>query len=245
MADTIATLLVAPKTINVSADAKGPQRHLYDELTDLQSREDPVLASPYLQEDAVATILPMTEDAVSGNFTITISFPKYDVEVTTANIAFDEEVAAIRTKVDSALAGEVMVETYTASDVTIALSQNLNDTTNSAILTFDGDSVLGTHAVVTTQNAGDLGVEALGGVTATLIGTMNRPAEATLAQQSVIMPDSAVTPQGTLPSEGDYVTGDNPQSLSPGLKEALVNEMVASENKTLGEWFRTQIGCIG
>ena len=76
MAGVIATLLAAPKTINVSADAKGPSRHVYNELLELQAQGDPTLASPYLKADAVETVA--ANGGTSGNLTITINFPVQD-----------------------------------------------------------------------------------------------------------------------------------------------------------------------
>ena len=240
MANVIATLLTAPNTINiVDADNKGPQRHVYEELVAIQAGVDPALASPYLKADNVNTIPAHSASCVSGNFTITLAFPKYGVEVTTGNILFNAEMAAIQTLVDSALAGEIILEAYSSGDVAVDLTENLNDTVNSATLTSNGTSVTGVYATVTTANAGDLGADKLSTPVVTTPGTVNRASEAALAYFGVIVPTSDITPQGSTPSDGDYTLGGNPFSVSPGTRDALVREVQFSEDPTLAAWFRS------
>jgi hypothetical protein len=244
MAGTIATLLAAPKTINIVATAaKGQQRHAYKELLALQALSDKTLASPYLKASNVNTIPAHTADCVSGNFTITINFPNYGVAVTTGNIIYNAAAATIQTAVDSALAGSVIVATYVADDFKVVMSGNLNDTVNSCVITSNGTTVNGAYCVVTTANV-DLGSNNLSTPVVTTPGTMNRPAEAVLAQQGVVVPASSVTPQGLVPSESDYTLGGNPQSLSPGLQDLLLREIQFSENAVLSAYLRTVIGCV-
>lgn len=244
MANVIATLLASPKTINTNDESnKGPQRHVYEELVRLQADFDPVLASPYLKASNVNTIPFHTEDAVSGNFTITVNYPKYNVAATTGNIIYNASAATIQTAVDAALAGEIIVDTYSADDTKVVMTGNLNDSANSCVITSNGTTVNGAYCVLTTANAGDLGVDSLDTPVITTPGTQNRSAEAVLKHFGVVEPDSAVTPQGLTPSEGDYAAGGNPLSISPGTKEALLREIKFSEDGVLGAFFSTVVGC--
>jgi len=240
MAGTIATLLTAPKTINiVDADNKGPQRHVYEELLRLQATHDPTLASPYLKASANSVISP-TVNASSGNFTITMNFPKYDVAVTTGNIVFNASVATIQTAVDIALATKVILATYVADDVKASGAGVISG--NAVTLTANGTTVNGAAMVVTTANVDLNAMEQT--VTPGVIGTQNRPAEAVLALYSVVTPLTVPTPQGSDPAEGDYVVGDNPLSMSPGLKSALISEIKANGDVTVAAEMRRIVGCV-
>lgn len=235
MAGVIETLLDSPSTINTNSK-KGPQRHIYNELVDLQSDPgDPELESPYLKADHVTTIPDHTDTITSGNFTITLNFPNYDVKETTANVAFDAEEAAIQTAVDDALSGETIVDSYTAGDVDVSLTGNL--TANEATLTANGTSVSGAYMLVTTSNV-DLDADKLADPVVATAGTMNRPAEATLALFDVIKPVSSAPYQGESVSESDFEAGDNPFSLAPATKKALAHEAVVSEDTTIGDALR-------
>jgi hypothetical protein len=229
MANVIATLLDSPATINTDEGGmKGPQRHVYEELTYLQTDPgDPALASPYLKAAHVTTVPAHTDTITSGNFTITMNFPNYGVAKTTANIAFDDEQAAIQTAVDNALDGETIVGSYTAGDVDVALTGNL--TANAATLTANGDGVNGAYMVVTTSNV-DLDADKLGTPVVATAGTMNRPAEATLALFDVVKPSDSTPYQGQTVTASDFEVGDNPFSLSPGTVKALVKEAVVNED---------------
>jgi hypothetical protein len=237
MANIIATLLAAPKTINSHADAKGPTRHIYNELKDLQTSNDPVLAPPYIAGNAAATIAATT-DATEGNFTITLNFPKYSVAVTTGNIAYNTANGAIQTAVDTALDGETIKSAYTAGDVVFGLCANL--AADPVSLTANGASVAGVDMRVTTANV-DLDIAAPA-VAAVTVGTGSRPAEAILAKFGVIVPAGTITPQGSQPAAGDYAAGDNPFSMSPALKDTLIDEMTLSEDAILGAAFRALVG---
>lgn len=227
MANVIATLLDSPSTINTDDDAKGPQRHIYDELTYLQTYPgDPALASPYLKADHVTTIPAHTDTISSGNFTITMNFPNYDVAVTTGNIAYNAEAAAIQTAVDTALDSETIVASYTAGDVDVALTGDL--TANAATLTANGDGVGGAYMIVTTANV-DLDADELATPVAATAGTLNRAAEATLALFDVVKPSGDTPYQGQTVTSADYEVGDNPFSLSPATVKALVYESVVAE----------------
>lgn len=232
MANVIATLLTAPKTINVSADAKGPPRHSYNELLDLQAVGDPALASPYLLASGVESIAAAA--ASSGNFTITVAFPVQGVEVTTTNILHSDVEATIQTAVDTALSGAEILATYVADDVKVELTGTVS--ANAATVTANGTTVNGARMVVTTTNV-DLDVAAPA-VTTTTEGTQNRPAEAVLALFGALTPAGTVTPQGDTPAEADYATGDNPMSISPSLKGTLISEIEVSENGILGTFLR-------
>jgi hypothetical protein len=238
MANVIATLLTAPKTIN-TAGTKGPQRHAYNELLALQAKHDPTLEPPYVAGDSQATIA--ANGASTGNFTITMNFPKYSVAVTTGNIAYDSANAAIQTLIDSALAGEDIVATYVADDVKIGLT--VNASSGSFGISANGTTVANTYMIVTTANV-DMDVAAPA-VTVGTIGTGNRPAEAVLGLYSAIMPSGDIAPQGTTPVPGDYVVGDNPLSLSPGLQSLLVAEITAKEDATIGQAIRDVPDCVG
>jgi len=239
MANVIATLLTSPKTINV-APTKGPNRHSYNELQALQATNDPTLAAPYLAADAVETVA--ANGGSSGNFTLTFTLPKYSIAVTTANIVFDAAEAAIQTIIDTAMAGQVGVATYSAGDIDAGACVDTSAAT--CAITANGTSVAKTHMVVTTTNV-DLDVAAPT-VTTTTIGTGNRPAEAVLQLYDAIkLSGSLPAAQGTTPAAGDYVVGDNPLSLSPALQKTLVNEITAKEDKTIGDAIRAIKDCVG
>jgi len=240
MAGTIATLLTSPKTIN-SAATKGPNRHIYNELTDLQATHDPTLATPYLAADSVETIA--ANGGTSGNLTITITIPKYSIAVTTANIVYNAAEATIQTAIDTALAGQVAVSTYVAGHVDAGACANMS--ANTCAITSNGASVAKTHVVVTTTNV-DMDVAAPA-VTATTVGTGNRPAEAVLALYGAIKPTGATlpAPQGTTPAAGAYVVGDNPLSISPATQKTLVDEITTKEDKVIGDAIRAVNDCVG
>jgi hypothetical protein len=238
MANVIATLLTAPKTINIT-ETKGPQRHAYNELLALQAKHDPALAPPYVAGDSAITIA--ANGGTTGNFTITMNFPKYNVSVTTGNILYNSANAAIQTLVDSALAGEVIVATYVADDAKIGLT--VNASSGSFGISANGTTVANTYMIVTTANV-DMDVAAPA-VTVGTIGTGNRPAEAVLALYGAITPSGDIAPQGTTPATGAYVVGDNPMSLSPGLQLTLVNEITAKEDATIGRAIRAIPDCVG
>jgi hypothetical protein len=240
MAGTIATMIsgatVFPK---VATDLRGQNRHAYDELVALQSVNDPTLASPYLKASAVSTVAD--NGGTSGNFTITLNFPKYSVAVTTANIAYNAAEAAIQSAIDTALSGETILASYSAGHVDAGACVNMASAT--CAITANGASVNGAYMVLTTTNV-DLDVAAPA-VTETTVGTQNRPAEAILAAYSVITPASTITPQGLSPSDGDYVVGDNPLSLSPGLQDLLIYEIQVNEDTTIGQFIRNIPDCVG
>jgi len=243
MAGTIATLLSGAKSI---AHARGPLRHAYDELVDLQtSLKDPDLASPYLQASAVNTIPARASTATSGNFTVTVNFPKYGVAVTTANIAYNATGATVQSAVDTALSGESILATYSAGDVDVALTGNMDDTGNDCVITANGTSVNGAYMTITTANV-DLGADTLTTPVVTTPGTQNRPAEATLKILGIVQPTGDVTPQGLTVAIGDYELvdeADNPLTVSPGLQDLLIKE-VAQEDDALAIEFRRLVGCV-
>ena len=240
MAGTIATFLADGSTQNKApAYYKGQQRHTYKELKDLQAVHDTALASPYLKASA-NSVISATTNASSGNFTITMNCPKSGVAVTTGNIAYNAAVATIQTAVDAALAGQTIEATYVADDVKASGAGVISG--NAVTLTANGTSVNGAAMTVTTANVDMDAFEQT--VTAGVIGTQNRPAEAILAQHSVVTPLTVPTPQGMTPSDGDYVLGDNPQSLSPGLQEILISSIQSDEDKTIGDFIRTVVGCV-
>jgi len=240
MAGTIATLLSTAEAISkVDADNRGPQRHVYDELIQLQGVGDPTLASPYVDASAVSTVA--ANGGTSGNFTITLNFPAQGVTATTANVVYNADEAAIQAAIDAAMSGKVVVSTYVNGHVDAGACVNMSSA--SCNLTANGASVNQAHMVVTTANV-DLDVAAPG-VTVVTVGTADRPAEAMFAYYSCLTPNTVPLGYGITPTEGDYVDGDNPLSLSPGLKELIVTEMEVSEDATLGQWFREQIGCVG
>jgi len=240
MAGTIATFLTAASTINTNEDSdqKGQQRHAYKELLDLQAINDPTLSPPYFADDASASIA--ANGGTTGNFTITLSFPKVGVEVTTGNIAYNSANAAVQTALDTALSGEVLNETYTADDLKVGVTANASSAAIS--MTANGDSVTNLNMLVTTANV-DMDVAAPA-VTATGVGTGNRQGEALLAYLSVVTPLGTITPQGDTPAEGDYVLGDNPFSLSPGLQEIIISSIQRDEDKTIGDAIREVVGCV-
>lgn len=236
MTTIIDTLLASDKVFpSAAGTARGGLRHAYNELVDLNTRyPTPALASPYLQAAAVSTV-SATTNASTGNFTITLNFPKYGVAVTTANIAFDAAEAAIQTAIDNALADQVLVDTYNAGDVVAKVTGNIS--ANAATITANGATVLGAHLVVTTANV-DLDADEIK-VTANTIGTQNRPAEAILAKLGVVAPTGSVTAQGTTPAEGSYALGDNPFSVSPGLRDLLLQQIEMGEDAVLGRFLKS------
>jgi hypothetical protein len=241
MAKVIATLLAATKTFNASPDAKGPLRHAYDELIELQALTpgDPTLAPPYVAGDSAVTIA--ANGGSTGNFTITMNFPRYDVLVTTGNIAYDSANAAIQTAIDAALAGETILATYVADDVKVGLV--IAADSNTIGFSANGTTVSNAYMVVTTGNV-DMDVAAPA-VTVGTIGTTDRPAEAVLALFGAILPASDVTPQGTTPADGDYVQGGNPFSMSPALKSSLIQDVQLVEDGALGIFLRDLPDCVG
>jgi hypothetical protein len=214
-------------------------RHAYDELVRLQTVSDPTLASPYAAADAEATI--GANGGTTGNFTITISFPKYGVAVTTGNIAYNAAAATVQTAVDTALDGETILSSYTADDVTFGVCANMS--TTPVTMTANGDSVASVDMQVTTANV-NMDVDAPE-VTVNTVGTGDRPAEALLSVLSVITPAGTVTPQGSAPVEGDYTLGGNPLSVSPGTIDALITEIEVNEDGTLGAFLRALPDCVG
>jgi hypothetical protein len=239
MAGTIATLLSTAKAISkVDADNRAGQRQAYDELIQLQNQGDPTLASPYVDASAVSTVA--ANGGTTGNFTLTLNFPEYGVTATTANIVYNAAEAAIQSAIDTAMSGKVVVATYSAGDVDAGACVNMASA--SCNITANGTTVNKAHMIVTTANV-DMDVAAPG-VTVVTVGTANRPAEAMFAYYGCLTPNTIPAGHGVTPSDGDYVDGDNPLSLSPGLKALLVTEMEVSENGVLGQWFRTQIGCV-
>jgi hypothetical protein len=238
MATVIATLLTAPKTINV-ADTKGSQRHIYNELLALQATHDPTLAPPYVAGDAQSTVA--ANGGSTGNFTITMNFPKYNVAVTTGNILYNSANAAIQTLIDTALATQELVGTYVADDVKVGLT--VNASSGSFGISANGTTATNTNMIVTTANV-DMDVAAPA-VTVGTIGTGGRPAEAVLALYGAITPSGTITPQGDTPAVGDYVVGDNPLSLSPALQKTLVDEITAKEDATIGRGIRAIPDCVG
>lgn len=241
MATVIDTLLAGDKVFPSSgSDLRGSLRHTWDELAALNSNyPTAALASPYLKASAQSTV-SATTNASEGNFTITLNFPKYGVAVTTGNIAYNAAAATIQTAVDSALATKVIVATYNAGDVNVAVTGNIS--ANAATITANGTTVNGAHMVVTTSNV-DLDADEIA-VTSVTVGTQNRPAEAVLAAYSVVTPASSVTPQGMTPADGDYVLGGNPFSMSPALKDLLVREIEMNEDNTIGQFIRGVIGSV-
>lgn len=245
MSGVIATLLTSPKTINiVEEDQKGPSRHVYEELTDMQTINDPDLASPYLKATGLVTIPKHTDTITSGNFTITMNFPNYGVSVTTGNILWNSVEATIQTAVDAALAGEVILATYIAGHVTVALSGTLTTVTgNDATLEVQGTTVNGAYMSATTANV-DLDADKLGTPVVTTPGTMDRPAEAVLTMFGAVVLTGSITPQGLNPEPGVYTESGDIVPLSPGLQEALVTELSVKENAVLGAHIRDVIGCV-
>jgi len=240
MAGAIATLITASNVVPRTATGlRAQNRHAFAELEELQAKGDPALASPYLKASGVSTIT--ANGGTSGSFTITMNFPKYGVAVTTGNVAFDDAEADIQALIDTALAGEVLLTTYSAGHVDAGACAN--QAANTCAVTANGTTVNGVYMVVTTTNV-DLDVAAPA-VTETTVGTQNRPSEAVLAAYNVITPASTVAPQsGATPAVADYDHGDNHLSLSPGLIDLLVGEVQVTEDKALGEYLRAQHGCV-
>jgi hypothetical protein len=236
MADVIATVLTNTKSISREAN-----HHVYKELVDLQTlTTDPALASPYLLASSVSTV-SKTTNATSGNFTLTLNFPKAGVSKTTANIAFNAAAAAIQTAIDNALNGETIASTYSAGDVDAAVTGNIS--ANAGTITANGTTVNGYNLIVTTANV-DLDAYEMT-VTQNTVGTQNRPAEAALLALQV------AGPSGTLPYQGqstveasEYELKDNPFSVSPALQAALVQDMIVNEDKTIGAAMREALPCV-
>jgi len=236
MSDVIASVLAATKTISREAN-----RHVYKELTDLQElTADPALASPYLLATSVSTVSPTT-NASSGNFTLTLNFPKAGVSKTTGNITFNAAAATIQTAVDSALSGEVIGATYVAGDVNVAVTGNIS--ANAATVTANGTTVNGYNMFITTSNV-DLDAYEMT-ATQNTVGTLNRPAEAALQILQVL------GPSGTLPYQGkatveptEYELLGNPFSVSPATQEALAQDVIINEDETIGVAIREALPSV-
>jgi len=236
MADVIASVLSATKSISREAN-----HHVYKELTDLQTlTTDPALASPYLLASAVSTV-SKTTNASSGNFTLTLNFPKAGVSVTTANIAYNAAAAAIQTAIDNALNGEVIAATYSAGDVDAAVTGNVS--ANALTVTANGTTVNGYNLIVTTSNV-DLDAYEMT-VTQNTVGTLNRPAEACLQFLGVLSPSGTLPYQGKATVEAsEYALGDNPFSVSPALQAALAQDVIVNEDKVIGAAIREALPCV-
>jgi hypothetical protein len=235
MADVIATVLSNTKSISREAN-----HHVYKELTDLQTlTTDPALASPYLAASAVSTV-SKTTNAASGNFTLTLNFPKAGVSKTTGNIAFNAAAATIQTAIDSALAGETIGATYSAGDVDAAVTGNIS--ANAATITANGSTVNGYNLIVTTANV-DLSAYEMT-VTQNTAGTGNRPAEAALQALQVLGPSGTLPYQGQAAKASDYALLDNPFSVSPALQAALAQDVIVNEDATIGAAIREALPCV-
>jgi hypothetical protein len=234
MAGAIATLITVSKVVPRTATGlRAQNRQAYAELEELQAKGDPELASPYLKASGVSTIA--ANGGTTGNLTLTINFPKQGVAVTTANIAYNANEAAIQSAIDTAMGSLTVLSSYSGGDIDAGACANFSSA--SCAVTANGTSVNGAYMVVTTANV-DMDVAAPA-VTETTVGTQNRPAEAILNAYSVITPASAVAPQsGAVPAVVDYTDGCNSLSLSPGLIDLLIKEVKASEDKTIGQYFR-------
>jgi hypothetical protein len=240
MSAIIATLLASSKVVpQTGVGLRGQNRHAYDELVALQAAGDPTIESPYLLASA-NSVMSATTNASSGNITVTLNFPKSGVAVTTGNIAYNAAVATIQTAIDSALAGEVIVATYVADDVKVSGAGVMSG--NAITVTANGTTVNGADMVVTTANVDLDAMEQT--VVAGVVGTQNRSAEGILALYGAVAPASVPTPQGSTPSDGDYELGGNPLSLSPGLQDLLVREVEMAEDRTIGEFIRSVVGCV-
>jgi hypothetical protein len=244
MAGVIATYLT--DSDNLATGAKGPIRHARAELVELQAKSDPTLASPYLKASGVCTIPARAGTCTSGNLTITVNFPKYNVAVTTGNIAFDAEQADIQTAIDTALDGETILSAYTAGDLDVALTGNLDDTGNACVITANGDSINGVYFTIATNNV-NLGTANLSTPAVTTPGTMNRPAEAFLYHFGVMGPASSIKPQGLIAADTDYELLNegniNPHSLSPGLLDIVLRDL-AIEQPSVADVARAKIACV-
>jgi hypothetical protein len=237
MADMIATLLSTAKVIpqtNDERDLKGPLRHIYRELKDLQQEEDPELTTPYLKASAVSTLVANGE--TEGNFTLTINFPKQGVSVTTGEIGYNADDSDLGAAIDLALSGQTIIGTYVAEDIYIGNSNNV--ATDNCTITANGSTVNGAYMEIT-ATAVDLGSETDPTVTSDVIGTQNRPAEAVLHYFDVIVANELPQPQnGSYPTSSTYYRGDNPESLSPSLIRLLIEEIQTNQDEKIGEYFR-------
>jgi hypothetical protein len=231
LAGTINTVIANAATFSTDDNIKGPDRHIHNELLDLKASSEKDLAAPYLLSSHVTTVPAHTDTITSGNFTMTLNFPKYGVAVTTGNIAFDDEQADIQTAVDTALSGESILSSYTAGDVDVALTGNL--TANDATVTANGTSVNGAYMVVTTANV-DLDADKLATPVVATVGTLNRAAEMTLNMLDILYPASSVPYLGETVTKSDFTVGGNPLSVSPATKRALVNEIIVNVDEDLG-----------
>ena len=112
----------------------------------------------------------------------------------------------------------------------------------------NGTTVNGAAMTVTTANVDLDASEQV--ITAGVIGTQNRPAEAILKELSIVQSVSGtVAVQGVNPTEGDYETvqenaGYNPFSLSPGTIDLLLSDVVQNEDAALGTELRRLIGSV-
>jgi len=235
MTDMIASVLTSKKAISREAN-----QHAYKELLDLQTlTTDPELASPYLLASSVSTV-SATTNASSGNFTLTLNFPKAGVEKTTANIAYNANASTIQSAVDAALNGETIVASYNAGDVDVAVTGNIS--ANAATVTANGSTVNGYNLIVTTSNV-DLDAYEMD-VTQNTVGTQNRPAEATLQMLQVVGPSGTLPYQGQAALASDYEPLGNPFSVSPALQAALCEEVIQNEDKTIGQAIREALPCV-
>jgi hypothetical protein len=231
VANTIATLLVAPRVIPTSRiGLRGPNRHAFDELIAVQEVSDPELALPYLKQYARELL---ERNGALADFTMTITLPKFGFEGTTTAVGFNDSTNDIQVAVDTAMDRNTFLSDYKSGDVDV--TDQIAGT--AFLLAADGDSVNGLNMTVTTNSANS--------VPRTItIGTMNRPSEAVLDLFGVVKPVSDVTRQGDTPTLNSYEAGNNPFSFSPGLKDMLIREITISEDFALGEYLRSVVGCV-
>lgn len=240
MANAIAQAL--SDSVVLASGQKGPIRHAYDELTYLQSDPgDKALAAPYLAADHVTTIPAHTDTISSGNFTITLNFPKYSVTKTTANIAYNANASTIESAIDTAMAGVTLAAAWSDGDINVALTGNL--TANAATVTFNGDSVTNVYCIVTTANV-NLDADHLATPVVATVGTGNRPAEAVLKLFDVVKPSGTLPYQGQAANDTDYSTGGNPFSLSPGTVKLLIEDIIQNEDSTIGVAIRDAVDSV-
>lgn len=105
------------------------------ELKALQG--DPDYPSGYAAADEVQSIAAYNCTVTSGKFTLTFTL-RDGTTFTTANIEYDANAATVEAAIDAA-ANAANITDWTASDISVALTSDLN--AGAAVLTYDGSSV--------------------------------------------------------------------------------------------------------
>ncbi len=191
---------------------------------------DPALPTNKAATNAVVTVTANGETA--GNFKLTITVG-LNAPVTTGNIAYNANAAAVESAIDTACAG---IPGWTNSDISAACASTAD--LADVILTFDGTSVAGTRCTVAAATA-DFSPT----VTETTAGQADRPALGALKALGVV---EITTKQYATPVANDFTIlttpASNPNYPPFAVVEALLKEAGFQDRANYFGWFRYAAG---